>query len=147
MQPHCSLLRHDELWCLINSTFCYLDSRSPLATGGTKSGVGVKVGRSGIRDNRSRGPVHEFITERAVPDCRLSVVSAYFTTFAYDRLRMTLDSVGHMRFLFGEPRFLRDADNADLVPPAFSFDESGLRLTEQIRQRAERYHQCWWRRG
>lgn len=96
----------------------------------------MKTGRSGIRDNRSRGAVHEFIIERSVPGCRLSVVSAYFTTFAYDRLRTTLDSVGHMRFLFGEPRFLRDADNAGLVPPAFSFDESGLRLTEQIRQRA-----------
>ncbi|MFB7881665.1 helicase-related protein [Brevundimonas diminuta] len=41
-----------------------------------------------------------------------------------------------MRFLFGEPRFLRDADNAKLQPPAFSIDESGLHLTEQIRQRA-----------
>lgn len=96
----------------------------------------MRAGRSGIRDNRSRGAVHEFIAERAVPGSQLSVVSAYFTTFAYDRLRTTLDSVGQMRFLFGEPRFLKDADNAGLVPPAFSFDESGLRLTEQIRQRA-----------
>ncbi len=62
--------------------------------------------RSGIRDNRSRGAVHEFIGERAVPGSRLSVVSAYFTTFAYGHLRTTLDSVGQMRFLFGEPRFL-----------------------------------------
>ena len=91
---------------------------------------------SGIRDNRSRGGLHEFFREYAVPGSRLSVVSAYFTTFAYDRLCTTLDSVSHMRFLFGEPRFLKDADNAGLVPPAFSFDESGLRLTEQIRQRA-----------
>ena len=96
----------------------------------------MRTARSGIRDNRSRGTVYEFVTERAVPDSRLSVVSAYFTTFAYDRLRTTLDNVGQMRFLFGEPRFLKDADNAGLVPPAFSFDEFGLRLTEQIRQRA-----------
>jgi superfamily II DNA or RNA helicase len=96
----------------------------------------VKTGQSGIRDNRSRGAIHEFITERAVPDSRLSIVSAYFTAFAYDSLRTTLDGVRHMRFLFGEPRFLKDADNARLVPPAFSFDESGLRLTEQVRQRA-----------
>ncbi|WP_024338929.1 helicase-related protein [Bradyrhizobium japonicum] len=96
----------------------------------------MKSRRSGIRDNRSRGAVHEFISERAVPGSRLSVVSAYFTTFAYDRLRTALDGVGHMRFLFGEPRFLKDADNAGLVPPAFSFGESGLRLTEQITQRA-----------
>ncbi|TIN30230.1 MAG: ATP-dependent helicase [Mesorhizobium sp.] len=74
----------------------------------------------------------------------MSVVSAYFTTFAYDRLRATLDNVGQMRFLFGEPRFLKDADNAGLVPPAFSFDESGLRLTEQIRQRAAALRCAQW---
>jgi len=68
----------------------------------------------------------------------LSIVSAYFTTFAYDRLRATLGNAGQVRFLFGEPRFLKDADNAGLVPPAFAFDESGLRLTEQIRQRGAR---------
>jgi len=96
----------------------------------------MKTRRSGIRDNGGRGAVHEFINERAVPSSRLSIVSAYFTTFAYDRLRATLDNVENMRFLFGEPRFLKDADNAGLVPPAFSFDEFGLRLTEQIRQRA-----------
>ncbi|MBZ9983981.1 phospholipase D-like domain-containing protein [Mesorhizobium sp. BR-1-1-8] len=104
----------------------------------------MKTGRSGIRDNRGRGGVHEFITEHAVPESRLSVVSAYFTTFAYDRLRATLDNVGQMRFLFGEPRFLKDADNAGLVPPAFSFDESGLRLTEQIRQRAAALRCAQW---
>ncbi|NKQ87457.1 SNF2-related protein [Rhizobium ruizarguesonis] len=84
------------------------------------------------------------MTERAVPDSRLSVVSAYFTTFAYDRLRTTLDSVEQMRFLFGEPRFLKDADNAGLVPPAFSFDEAGLRLTEQIRQRTAALRCAQW---
>ncbi|HEX8365978.1 MAG TPA: helicase-related protein [Allosphingosinicella sp.] len=92
--------------------------------------------RSGIRDNRSRGAVHQFITERALEGSRLSIVSAYFTTFAYESLRTTLDDVGHMRFLFGEPRFLKYADSAGLIPPAFSFGEDGLRLTEQIRQRA-----------
>lgn len=92
--------------------------------------------RSGIRDNRRRGTAHEFIVERGVPNSRLSVVSAYFTTFAYERLRGTLDSVAGMRFLFGEPRFLREADNSGLVPPAFSYDEAGLRLVEQLRNRA-----------
>jgi superfamily II DNA or RNA helicase len=92
--------------------------------------------RSGIRDNRERGAAHEFITERGVAGSHLSVVSAYFTTFAYEHLRGTLDAVDGMRFLFGEPRFLRDANNGGLVPPAFALDEGGLRLVEQIRQRA-----------
>ncbi|MGO8494501.1 helicase-related protein [Rhizobium ruizarguesonis] len=91
---------------------------------------------SGIKDNRRRGAVSEFIVERGVPGSRLSVVSAYFTTFAYHRLKATLDNVESMRFLFGEPRFLRETDSVGLVPPAFSLDESGLRLVEQMRQRS-----------
>jgi hypothetical protein len=92
--------------------------------------------RSGIRDNRERGAAHQFVSERGVAGSQLSVVSAYFTTFAYEYLRSTLDNVEGMRFLFGEPRFLRDANNGGLVPPAFALDEGGLRLVEQIRQRA-----------
>ena len=105
------------------------------ASGEEMRGLGVTV-RSGIRDNRQRGAVHEFVSGRAVAGSQLSVVSAYFTTFAYEYLRPTLDNVEAMRFLFGEPRFLRDANNGGLVPPAFALDEGGLRLVEQIRQRA-----------
>lgn len=104
----------------------------------------MRTAKSGIRDNRSRGAVHEFISERAIPDSSLSVVSAYFTVFAYERLHKTLDQVRHMRFLFGEPRFLKDADNASLIPPAFALDEEGLRLTEQIRQRAAALRCAQW---
>jgi superfamily II DNA or RNA helicase len=100
--------------------------------------------RSGIRDNRSRGEVHEFISDRAAAGSQLSVVSAYFTAFAYDRLRATLDRVGQLRFLFGEPRFLKDVDNAGLVPPAFSLGESGLRLTDQVRHRAAALRCAQW---
>lgn len=97
--------------------------------------------KSAIRDNRSRGSAHEFITDRGVPGSRLSVVSAYFTTFAYDGLKSALDAAGGMRFLFGEPRFLRDSSSAGLMPPAFSIGEAGLHLTEQLRQRAVA-HRC-----
>ena len=90
---------------------------------------------SGIRDNRGRGSAHEFISERSFAGSHLSVVSAYFTTFAYEYLRSTLDKVEGMRFLFGEPRFLRDANNGGLMPPAFALEEGGLQLVEQIRQR------------
>lgn len=92
--------------------------------------------RSGIRDNRDRGSAYQFVSERGLEGSRLSVVSAYFTTFAYEYLRTTLDHVEGMRFLFGEPRFLRDSSNGCLVPPAFSIEEGGLRLVQQIRQRA-----------
>jgi len=91
---------------------------------------------SGIRDNRSRGYASEFISDTALPKSKLSVVSAYFTSSAYFRLRGTLDAVDSMRFLFGEPRFLSSVDAERLVPPAFSLTEDGLALTEQLRQSA-----------
>lgn len=91
---------------------------------------------SGIRDNRSRGSAADFIMENAPPKSKLSVVSAYFTSAAYGRLRPTLDGIESMRFLFGEPRFLSSVDAELLVPPAFAITEDGLALTEQLRQRA-----------
>lgn len=92
--------------------------------------------RSGLRDNRERGSAASFIETTVKPGAKLSIVSAYFTSFTYEKLSSALNEINELRFLFGEPRFLKDADNSELVPPAFSFGEGGLRLTEQIRQRA-----------
>lgn len=62
---------------------------------------------SGIRDNHTRGKVADFLKEKIIPGSALSIVSAYFTVQAYDALREALENVGHLRFLFGEPRFAR----------------------------------------
>ena len=90
--------------------------------------------RSGIRDNRTRGSAHQFLSSKVVPNSKLSIVSAYFTSFAYDKMAKTLDSVGGLRFLFGEPRFLDSIDADGLCPPAFSLDEDGLTLTQGMRK-------------
>ncbi|OYU34062.1 helicase-related protein [Novosphingobium sp. PASSN1] len=89
---------------------------------------------SGIRDNRARGPAHKFLSSKAVPDSKLSIVSAYFTSFAYDQMAKTLDEIAGLRFLFGEPRFLDSIDSDSLCPPAFSLDEDGLTLTQGMRK-------------
>lgn len=93
-----------------------------------------EVFRSGIRDNRTRGSAHQFLTSKVGPDSKLSIVSAYFTSFAYDNIAKTLDRVGEVRFLFGEPRFLDSIDADGLCPPAFSLDEDGLTLTQGMRK-------------
>lgn len=90
--------------------------------------------RSGIRDNRARGSAHNFLESKAIPSSKLSIVSAYFTSFAYDEMAKTLDSVSGLRFLFGEPRFLDSIDADGLCPPAFSLDEDGLTLTQGMRK-------------
>lgn len=90
--------------------------------------------KSGIRDNRSRGSAASFLEEKASAGSELSVVSAYFTSFAYARLSDTLDQIGSLRFLFGEPRFIDSVEGENLCPPAFSLEEDGLSLTDGLRK-------------
>ena len=90
--------------------------------------------KSGIRDNRSRGSAASFLKEKANGGSELSVVSAYFTSFAYARLADTLDEIGKLRFLFGEPRFIDSVEGENLCPPAFSLEEDGLALTDGLRK-------------
>jgi hypothetical protein len=66
--------------------------------------------KSGIRDNRGRGKVAEFLREKAVSGSRLSVVSAYFTIYAYEALSTQLDGIDSLKFLFGEPKFIQTLD-------------------------------------
>lgn len=99
---------------------------------------------SGIRDNRSRGSVHEFVTSKIRPASKLSIVSAYFTAAAYGAQRETLDSIASARFLFGEPRFLSIADADALSPPAFAITEAGLSLVDQLRTRADAVQCARW---
>ncbi len=63
---------------------------------------------SGIRDNRpARGTVASFLKEKIRRDSELSFVSAYFTIYAYEALKTELNQAGRLRFLFGEPSFIK----------------------------------------
>jgi len=61
---------------------------------------------SGIRDNHNRGKVADFLVEKISAESELSVVSAYFTIYAYDALAEQLEQISSLRFLFGEPSFI-----------------------------------------
>ena len=65
---------------------------------------------SGLRDNHSRGTVGHFLCSKLQTDSVLSVVSAYFTIYAFDAMREQLDSIEHLDFLFGEPKFINRLD-------------------------------------
>jgi hypothetical protein len=69
-----------------------------------------ETSNSGIRDNHRRGPVADFLKAKIRHGSRLSVVSAYFTIYAYEALKDRLDGIGHLDFLFGEPRFISSLD-------------------------------------
>ncbi len=100
--------------------------------------------QSGIRDNRSRGAAYSFLEEKVCENSELSFVSAYFTSFAYNKLAHKLDRIEKLRFLFGEPRFIESVESENLCPPAFSLDEDGLKLTEGLRRSAAALRCAQW---
>ena len=90
---------------------------------------------SGLRDNHTRGTVAEFLRDKIQPGSTLSVVSAYFTIYAYDALKGHLDQIDHLDFLFGEPSFVSRLDPATPTNKAFILDERGLTFANRLRQK------------
>jgi len=69
-----------------------------------------KVSTSSIRDNRQRGSIGDFLRDNIMGNASLSIVSAYFTIYAYNQLKHQLGSIDNLRFLFGEPTFIKSLD-------------------------------------
>ncbi|GAP16133.1 superfamily II DNA/RNA helicase, SNF2 family [Longilinea arvoryzae] len=90
---------------------------------------------SGIRDNFSRGSVAAFLQEKIREGSELSIVSAYFTIYAYEALKGNLDQIAHLRFLFGEPSFIRALDPNKTEKKAYGIRDNGLKLINQLSQR------------
>ena len=90
---------------------------------------------SGIRDNHKRGVVADFLKAKIRSGSQLSVVSAYFTIYAYDALRAYLDQIEHLDFLFGEPRFISSLDPDKTEKKAFILDGLGLHLANRLEQK------------
>ena len=89
-----------------------------------------------IVDNRSRR-VGDFLRTWIDPGARLSIVSAYFTIYAYEALRDVLDAAGRVRFLYGEPRGVGSMDpSADNAKVFRLTEEGGLELTRVLAQKA-----------
>lgn len=90
---------------------------------------------SGIRDNLHRGTVGEFLQAKIKPATELAIVSAYFTINAYAHLKAQLDSIDALRFLFGEPRFLRSLDPSKTDRKAFQITDDGIALANKLEQK------------
>lgn len=89
----------------------------------------------GIRDNHSRGKVADFLAEKVTSGSRLSVVSAYFTIYAYEALSKELDQIEHLNFLFGEPRFIASLDPEKTDKKSFQIEDEGLELANRLQQK------------
>jgi len=101
---------------------------------------------SGIRDNHTRGAVADFLRAKTADGAELSVVSAYFTIYAFDALKAHLARVGGLRFLFGEPRFVKELDPDRTDARAFHIQDDGICLANRLEQkRAARECADWLR--
>ncbi len=90
---------------------------------------------SGLRDNHTRGTVADFLRTKTQSGTKLSIVSAYFTIYAYDALKEELDRIEHLNFLFGEPSFVSRLDPSKTEKKAFLIDDDGLKLTNHLQQK------------
>lgn len=90
---------------------------------------------SGLRDNHSRGSVGDFLAATIRDGSKLSIVSAYFTIYAYDALKEVLKRAAHLDFLFGEPSFINRLDPEKTEKKAFFIDADGLHLTNRLQQK------------
>lgn len=95
----------------------------------------TRPANSGIRDNHSRGSVGDFLREQLKPGSDLDLVTAYFTVFAYDKLRTELNQLGKIRLLFGEAAFIKNLDPELKNGAAYVLKDDGLALATGLNQR------------
>ncbi len=90
---------------------------------------------SGIRDNLKRGTVGDFLKEKIKKGSTLSIVSAYFTIYAFEALKDHLLDIENLNFLFGEPRFVTSLDPEKTDKKAFKIEDEGLTLQNRLKQK------------
>ena len=93
---------------------------------------------TGIRDNHFCGSVADFLRPHLKSGAKLSVVSADFIIHSYEALKEHLDQIGHMDFLFGEPRFVKSLDPDKTEKKEFIIDGDGLKLANTLQQKRGR---------
>jgi len=59
-------------------------------------------------DNKKNGFVYKELQENIKKGSKLSVISAYFTIYAYSELEKDLNKIDRMRFIFKEPSFIQN---------------------------------------
>ena len=92
--------------------------------------------QSGIRDNHHRGTVADFLRQHIHNNAHVSIVSAYFTIYAYYALKEQFDTIEHLDFLFGEPSFISKLDPSTRESKTFTLTDNELMLQNVLTQRA-----------
>ena len=93
------------------------------------------MNRFGLRDNHTHGKVAEFLVDAIQSNSKLSIVSAYFTIYAYDALKCVLDEIDRLNFLFGEPSFVKRLDPSKTDMKNFFINAEGLEIKHKLYQK------------
>ncbi len=88
---------------------------------------------SAIRDNHANGTVGDFLKQVIVTNSEVSIVSAYFTIYAYRQLKNNLDSIKKLQFLFGEPTFIKSLDPDKVNTRDFKIEDDKLTIPLESR--------------
>ncbi|MEN6420724.1 MAG: helicase-related protein [Smithella sp.] len=84
------------------------------------------MGYSAIRDNHTHGNVGDFLKTAISTNSDVSIVSAYFTIYAYHHLKSNLDGINHLKFLFGEPTFIKSLDPDKINTRDFKIEDDKI---------------------
>ena len=89
-----------------------------------------------IVDNNRTRRVGDVLQDAITPASDLSFVSAYFTIYAYQALRDTLEAAGSVRFLYGDPQGIGTVDPIDDQTKTFRLtDDGGIKLEDVLAQK------------
>lgn len=98
---------------------------------------------SSIRDNHAHGTVGDYLKEHLKEHSNVSIVSAYFTIFAYQHLKEDLDNIDELKFLFGEPTFIKSIDPDKTDFREFKIEDDNLVVaTEKLINQKSIAWQC-----
>src|ERR1035437_6151611 len=93
----------------------------------------ASINLSSIRDNRDRGSVGQFLKDNIKTDSDLSIVSAYFTIYAYNHLKDQLNNINELKFLFGEPTFIQSLDPTKTNKRDFKIEDDKIVIPTESR--------------
>jgi hypothetical protein len=88
---------------------------------------------SSIRDNHAHGTVGDFLKQAILSNSEVSIVSAYFTIYAYHQLKDNLDAINNLKFLFGEPTFIKSMDPDKVNTRDFKIEDDQLTIPPESR--------------
>ena len=88
---------------------------------------------SAIRDNHMFGTVGDFLRQAITANSEISIVSAYFTIYAYHHLKENLSGIQSLKFLFGEPTFIKAMDPDKIHSREYKIEDDKISIPVENR--------------